>query len=305
MTLIYLLSIAFAEPWSSSGERFYLSNDQVSDDTTIQLLYSFTAQGELMLGVMYFDLDREDFNIVIDSRCSAKNSSQFSCDWLSSVDKGIEKLRDAFIVLPPHTIEIITTRGYTYDSKSESITQTNTNLKACRVSSEVALQVTSGATIRGCQSQAAPQQQASAEKSSGIEVEIRSIAAKEYPTDKDMQDYIYKNQMTAHRYMSSVSDKEVKGIALQEYPADYSMQKYVYDNQASDKRYMAALTDHEVKGIALGEYPLDYSMQKYVYDKQLSAKQYMNAQADSPKKRAAIAEYPNDYSMQQYLYDRE
>tara|TARA_B110000037_G_scaffold200989_1_gene241999 strand:+ start:48 stop:899 length:852 start_codon:yes stop_codon:yes gene_type:complete len=283
MTLIYLLSIAFAEPWSSSGERFYLSNDQISDDTTIQLLYSFTAQGELMLGAM---MNRQA-TIVIDARCTAKNSSQFSCDYL-----GVED-------------EVITTKDFTYDSKSESITQTDTNMKACRVSGEVALQVTSGATTRGCHSQVAPQQQVSTEKPSGIEAEIRSIAAKEYPNDKDMQDYIYKKQMTAHRYMSSVSDKEVKGIALQEYPADYSMQKYVFDKQASDKRYMAALTDHEVKGIALGEYPLDYSMQKYVYDKQLSAKQYMNAQTDSPKKRAAIAEYPNDYSMQQYLYDRE
>jgi len=60
-----------------------------------------------------------------------------------------------------------------------------------------------------------------------VETEILNLAKKEYPTDYSMQQYIYKKQMDAYRYMLSVADQEVKSIALKEYPNDYSMQKYI------------------------------------------------------------------------------
>ena len=140
--------------------------------------------------------------------------------------------------------------------------------------------------------------------SRSAEEEIRDFAKREYPNDYSMQQYVYENQTSAHRYMSSVADSEVKKIATREYPYDYSMQKYTYDNQFSAKRYMSSVADSEVKKIATREYPYDYSMQKYTYDNQFSAKQYITAMPTSNAKSRAQREYPNDYSMQKYTYDR-
>jgi hypothetical protein len=137
-----------------------------------------------------------------------------------------------------------------------------------------------------------------------VESQIRQFAAQEYPNDLSMQQYVYRKQIAAYRYMVAVQDLEVKQIAVREYPNDYSMQEYIYDKQLSAKRNMLSVEDSDVKQIALTEYPSDYSMQKYIYDKQISAKQYMNTQADSTAKSRAQREYPNDYSMQKYTYDR-
>jgi len=133
---------------------------------------------------------------------------------------------------------------------------------------------------------------------------IRELARSEYPNDSRMQQYIYQQQLSAYRYMKTVSDSDVKGIATREYPTDYSMQKYVYDQQLSAKRYMSTIDDVEVKQSAVQEYPSDYSMQKYAYDQQLTAKQYMNSQPNSAAKNRAQSEYPHDYTMQKYIYDR-
>ena len=142
-------------------------------------------------------------------------------------------------------------------------------------------------------------------KASSREAECREIAQREYPGDARMEEYIYKQQLAASRYMETVNDPDVKTIALREYPGDFSMQKYVYDQQSSAKRYMAsAATESEVKQIALREYPNDYSMQKYVYDQQLSAKKYLQTVTDSGHKQRAAREYPNDYSLQKYVYDQ-
>lgn len=54
--------------------------------------------------------------------------------------------------------------------------------------------------------------------SQSIESKIREFAKSEYPNDFDMQNYIYKQQMSAYRYMQTVSDNEVKQIAYREYP---------------------------------------------------------------------------------------
>lgn len=67
--------------------------------------------------------------------------------------------------------------------------------------------------------------------------------------------------------MGTVGDMDVKRIALREYPYDYSMQKYTYDKQLSAKRYMSSVSNSSVKNRATREYPYDYSMQKYTYDK--------------------------------------
>jgi len=141
--------------------------------------------------------------------------------------------------------------------------------------------------------------------SQSIETKIREFSKQEYPNDYKMQQYVYKKQMAAYRYMLTVTDKEVKKIAVREYPNDYAMQKYVYDKQLSAKRYSNIMEDEEVKQIALRKYPNDHSMQKYVYDKQLSAKRYMKSVEDSEVKRIATREYPNDYSMQKYTYDKQ
>jgi hypothetical protein len=47
-----------------------------------------------------------------------------------------------------------------------------------------------------------------------------------------MQEYIYDQQMSAYRYIITVSDSEVESIARREYPNDYTMQKYTYDKLA-------------------------------------------------------------------------
>jgi len=71
--------------------------------------------------------------------------------------------------------------------------------------------------------------------SQSIESKIREFARNEYPSDSKMQDYVYKKQISAYRYMQSVTDSEVKKIAIREYYNDYAMQKYTYNKQFSAK----------------------------------------------------------------------
>lgn len=97
-----------------------------------------------------------------------------------------------------------------------------------------------------------------------IESKIREFARQEYPSDKEMEDYIYNQQVAAYNYMIKVTDSEVKNIAIREYPNDYCMQQYIYNQQLSAKRYMKTVIDIDVKDIAIREYPMDYSMQQYI-----------------------------------------
>ena len=69
--------------------------------------------------------------------------------------------------------------------------------------------------------------------------------------------------------------KEIKEFAKNKYPTDYEMQKYVYDKQVSAKQYMETVTDNELKKTAKEKYPSDYEMQKYIYEKQRKAKDAM------------------------------
>ena len=100
-----------------------------------------------------------------------------------------------------------------------------------------------------------------------IETKIREFSKQEYPNDYKMQDYIYNKQLSAYKYMLTVTDGEVKKMALREYPNDYSMQKYIYNKQLSAKQYMASIPSSSAKSRAIREYPNDYSMQKYIYNK--------------------------------------
>lgn len=137
-----------------------------------------------------------------------------------------------------------------------------------------------------------------------IKAKIKRFAKKEYPEDKEMQDYIYKKQLEAFLYMESVADKEIKDFAIQEYKNDYDMQQHIYDKNIVAKKYMDSVTDNEIKEIAIKDYPVDYDMQKHVYDKQVSAKKLMTEIEDSPAKEYAVNEYPNDYDMQVYIYEK-
>ena len=88
----------------------------------------------------------------------------------------------------------------------------------------------------------------------GNESKCKDIARREYPNDARMQEYTYKKQLAAYRYIKTTAkDSDVMKIALHEYPNDYSMQKYTYDKQSAAKRYMAKVTDREVKEFALYE----------------------------------------------------
>ena len=99
-------------------------------------------------------------------------------------------------------------------------------------------------------------------------------------------------------------ERKIQEIAASKYPNDTRMQRYIYDQQLSAYKYMTTVKDKEVKAIALHEHPKDYSLQKYTYDQQLSAKEFMNSQRDSSAKSRVEREYPNDYSMQKYAFER-
>ncbi|AWV97475.1 ATP-dependent helicase [Arcticibacterium luteifluviistationis] len=137
-----------------------------------------------------------------------------------------------------------------------------------------------------------------------IQIKIKRFAKKEYPDDKEMRDFVYKNQVEAFLYMSTVKDKELEEFAIKQYENDYYMQQHVYDKNVVAKKYMTSVKDSEIETLAKKEYPLDYKMQQYVYDKLLEAKQKMSKFEDNPIRKKAIAEYPNDYQMQVYFYKK-
>ena len=137
-----------------------------------------------------------------------------------------------------------------------------------------------------------------------IQAKIKRFAKKEYPDDKEMRDYVYKNQVEAFLYMTAVTDNELEEFAIKQYKNDYCMQQHIYDKNVVAKKYMASVKDSEIEILAKKDYPLDFEMQQYVYDKQLDAKQKMSKFEDSHIRKKAIAEYPNDYEMQVYSYEK-
>ena len=137
-----------------------------------------------------------------------------------------------------------------------------------------------------------------------ILAKIKRFAKKEYPDDKEMRDYVYKNQVEAFLYMSAVTDNELKEFAINQYKNDYCMQQHIYDKNVVAKKYMASVKDSEIEILAKKDYPHDYEMQQYVYDKQLDAKLKMSKFEDNHIRKKAVAEYPNDYEMQIYSYEK-
>ena len=137
-----------------------------------------------------------------------------------------------------------------------------------------------------------------------IEGEIQEFAKREYPEDAQMQDFVYKKQISAFRYLGKVKDSDSLKFAQREYPEDYSMQKFTYDKQMAAKRYIQTVGDNELKSFSARQYPQDYSMQKFTYDKQLAAKMYMSSVDNEAAKAKAARQYPKDYSMQKFTYDK-
>jgi hypothetical protein len=103
-------------------------------------------------------------------------------------------------------------------------------------------------------------------KSNVTEIEIRELARSIYPNDNDTQNYIFKQQLAAYKFMQIVEDFEVKKIVIKQYPRNYSMQQYIYNEQLSAKNYMNIATNETAKEEAIRKYPHDYSVQKYIYD---------------------------------------
>ena len=137
-----------------------------------------------------------------------------------------------------------------------------------------------------------------------IQAKIKRFAKKEYLDDKEMRDYVYKNQVVAFLYMITVTDNELEEFSVNQYKNDYCMQQHIYDKNVVAKKYMASVKDSEIEILAKKDYPFDYEMQQYVYDKQLDAKQKMSKFEDNHIRKKAISEYPNDYEMQVYSYQK-
>ena len=278
-SLLFFQMAVWANPWVSSEDRFYLADPQVAEGIRIQMLFTFTRDANIILAMF---ADRKPA-IMMEGPCRSLSAASLECDFVA-----------------PKTGEVVVTKGFTYDSYSQSIVYDG-RTKACRIRPELVKEVTDGQNVLGCSRDSSSKKE---EQPSSSDDDVWEIARKEYPSDTRMQNYVYEKQASAKKYMSSVGDSEVKQIALREYPSDYSMQKYVYNKQVEAKKYMSSVEDSEVKKIALREYPSDYSMQKYVYNKQADAKKYMMSVPDSPQKEKAIREYPSDYSMQKYIYNK-
>jgi len=137
-----------------------------------------------------------------------------------------------------------------------------------------------------------------------IKSKIRKFAKKEYPSDIEMQDYIFNNQLIAFEYMQNVSDIEIFDFAVSQYKDDYEMQKHIYEKNIVAKKFMNSLIEDEIKQNAELDYPKDYEMQQYIYEKQIAAKKIMDELPNCSKKERAINDYPKDYEMQIYIFEQ-
>jgi len=106
----------------------------------------------------------------------------------------------------------------------------------------------------------------SANSERAIISEQKTIAAKQYPENNEMQHYLVKKQLSAYRHIQTVNDAEIKELVIQKYPANYTMQQHTYQQQLSAKNYMKTADDTEVKVEAKKRFPKDYFAQKFVYD---------------------------------------
>ena len=143
-----------------------------------------------------------------------------------------------------------------------------------------------------------------AETPTEITIHLKKFAKKEYPKDKDMQEYVLKNQIQSYNYMLAAVDKRVKKISEKEWPSDFTMQQHVYDRNLQSKAFMKNVSDKELKIYAKKEWPSDFTMQEHVYVKQLEAKEQMLIFENKKFVTRAIQEWPDDYTMQVYFYQK-
>jgi hypothetical protein len=136
-----------------------------------------------------------------------------------------------------------------------------------------------------------------------LDARARAIARKKYPSDADMQEYVYKKQLASGLFMQTAKDAQIARGAQQRYPDDFDMQQFVYEKQLAAKQVMAGIPDSVTRRIAIAKYPEDFDMQKFVYDKQEAARVFMASVPDSPQRREAVRRYPNDFDMQKYVYE--
>jgi DNA helicase-2/ATP-dependent DNA helicase PcrA len=104
-----------------------------------------------------------------------------------------------------------------------------------------------------------------------IKSKIRKFAKKEYPSDIEMQDYIYSKQIyekniVAKKYMNSLIENEIKQIAELDYPKDYEMQQYIYEKQVAAKKIIDEKPNCSNKERIINDYPKDYVMQLYIFE---------------------------------------
>jgi DNA helicase-2/ATP-dependent DNA helicase PcrA len=137
-----------------------------------------------------------------------------------------------------------------------------------------------------------------------IKSKIRKFAKKEYPSDIEMQDYIYSKQIIAFEYMQNTTDNEILDFAISQYIDDYEKQKHIYEKNIVAKKYMNSLIENEIKQIAELDYPKDYEMQQYIYEKQVAAKKIIDEKPNCSNKERIINDYPKDYVMQLYIFEQ-
>lgn len=139
---------------------------------------------------------------------------------------------------------------------------------------------------------------------SDIRAQIRQFASKEYPKDKEMQDYVFSNQLEDFKFMDNVKDKQVKNIAIKDWPEDFTMQKHVYEKNIVSKNFMKSVSDKKLKKYAKKEWPSDFTMQQHVYEEQLEAKNQMIEFKHRDFAKRAEEEWPEDFTMQVYFYEK-
>ena len=168
--VVFLLSTAWSTPWDSSGERFYLADPQFVEGKRLQMIFSFTRDAKILLGMF---MDRKPA-MMMEGPCRSLSTTNFECDFVS-----------------PKTGEVVATKGFTYDSSTQSIVYDG-RTKACRIQSAAAKQLTDGGDIQGCSD--ASSSGSNSPPSSG-DAELREIARREYPNDAEMQQYVYERQV--------------------------------------------------------------------------------------------------------------
>lgn len=96
---------------------------------------------------------------------------------------------------------------------------------------------------------------ATADLSPEIKSEMQEFVELKYPNDTRMQQFTYKQQLVAYKYLEKAKDADAKDFAERAYPEDYAMQKFTYDQQAAAKRYIQSIDDEELKTFSMRAYP--------------------------------------------------